>query len=79
MTIPTLKRIKVSSAQDLRNWLSQNATHSEDVMVVTCDKTSRTKHVSNDEVRQTLLDNGWTAGRSYTLNGNLIGHVAHPG
>lgn len=79
MTIPTLKRIKVSSAQDLRNWLSQQAGYPQDVMIVTCDKTSRTKHVSSDEVRKALHDSGWMAGRSYTLNGHLVGHVARPG
>lgn len=75
MIIPKLKRIKVSSKQELRNWLAKNSDHEQQVMIVTCNKTSRDKHVSNDQVRDVLSENGWAAGQSYTLDGNLVGHV----
>lgn len=75
MIIPKLKRIKVSSDEELRNWLTKNYEHEQEVMIVTCNKKSRDKHVSNDQVRAALSENGWTAGQSYTLDGNLVGHV----
>jgi hypothetical protein len=61
MMIPKLKRIKVSSEQE--------------VMIVTCNKKYRDKHVSSDQVRDALSENGWAAGQRYTLDGNLVGHV----
>lgn len=78
MIIPKLKRIKVSSEQELRNWLAENSERKQEVMIVTCNKKSRNKHVSSDQVRNVLSENDWNdwaAGRSYTLDGNLIGHV----
>jgi len=75
MIIPKLKRIKVSSEQELRNWLAKNSGHKQEVMIVTCNKKSRDKHVSSDQVRETLGEKGWAAGQSYTLDGNLVGHV----
>lgn len=76
MTIPNLKRIKVSSEQEIRNWLAKNPEYKQDVMIVTCNKKSRDKFVSNEQVRNTLSEQGWSAGQSYTLKGNLVGHVA---
>ncbi len=76
MSIPNLKRVKVSDTQELNNWLDKNGTYDQAVMIVTCDRTSRSKYVSSDEVRMALTSRGWSAGRSYTLNGNLVGHVA---
>ncbi len=76
MIIPKLKRIKVSTEQDLRNWLAKNAAHSQDVMIVTCDKSSPKKYVSRAQVHDALNAHGWTSGQSYTLVGNLVGHVA---
>ena len=79
MAVPTkLKRVKVNSDAELRRWLSRNADVEHDVMIVTCDAKSRDKHMSSADVRATLQDLGWDAGRSYTLNGNLLGHVARP-
>lgn len=75
MIIPKLKRIKVSSAQELRNWLAKNSEREQEVMIVTCNKKSRDKHISSDQVRDALCENGWAAGQSYTLDGNLVGHV----
>ena len=78
MTIPKLKRIKVSSERELRAWLSKNAA-AQDVMIVTCNERSRTQHISSAQVRSVLGETGWKTGRSYTLDGNLLGHVASHG
>jgi len=75
MIIPKLKRIKVSSEQELRNWLTKNPDQMQDVMIVTCNKKSRDKHLSRDQMQDVLAQNGWLARRSYTLLGNLDGHV----
>ncbi|KLN61702.1 hypothetical protein WH96_05105 [Kiloniella spongiae] len=75
MNIPKLKRIKVLSEQELRNWLGKNSEQEQEVMIITCNKKSRDKYLSRDQVRSALNEHGWTAGQSYTLNGNLIGHV----
>lgn len=75
MIIPKMKRVKVSSVLELRNWLAKNSTQQQEVMIVTCNKKSREKHISSDQIRDTLIENGWTAGQSYTLDGNLVGHV----
>ena len=75
MIIPKLKRIKVSTTQDLQNWLSKNSELSQEVMITTCEKNSRDKHVSREQVLDALAEHGWTAGQSYTLVGNLTGHV----
>ena len=75
MIIPKLKRVKVSSELELRNWLAKNAAVPQEVMIVTCNKASRDKHISSEQVREALGKHGWTAGRSYTLAGNLDGHV----
>lgn len=76
MTIPRQKRIKVSSMQELRNWLAKNSEHQQEVMLVTCNKNSRRRHISSDQVRDALHESGWAAGRRYTLEGDLLGHVA---
>lgn len=75
MIIPKLKRVKISSLLELRNWCAKNSTHQQEVMIVTCNKKSRDKHISTNQVRDTLSENGWTVGQSYTLDGNLVGHV----
>jgi hypothetical protein len=75
MALPKLERIRVSSEQELRSWLSKNSELSRQVIIVTCNKKSRDKHVSSDQVRNALSERGWVAGRSYTLVGNLVGHV----
>jgi citrate lyase synthetase len=74
--IPQLKRIKVSSEEELHNWLRKNSDLAEEVMLVTCGQKSRNKHISSAVVRRVLSENGWSAGKSYTLVGNLEGHIA---
>lgn len=76
MIIPKLKRVKVSSAQELRNWLAKNSDHPEDVMIVTCNKKSPDKYVSREDVLDALGEFSWVSGQSYTLVGNLVGYVS---
>lgn len=78
MIIPKLKRVKVATEQELHTWLRKNADIGQDVMIVTCNKTSRDKHISSDAVRRAFHEFGWTPGRSYTLEGNLDGHIGRP-
>ncbi len=75
MIIPKLKRVKVSSELELRNWLAKNSEQRQEVMIVTSNKKSRDKHMSSDQVREALSEYGWAAGQSYTLDGNLVGHI----
>lgn len=75
MIIPKLKRIKVSSEDELRTWLAKNKGPAQEIMIVTCNATSRNKHVSGTQVRMAAQDHGWKVGSSYTLAGNLNGHV----
>ncbi len=70
-----LKRIKVSSERDLRNWLAKNADGGQSVMIVTGDKKSPAKHVSSAQVRDTLEESRWVVDQSQTLPGNLLGHT----
>lgn len=78
MVIPKLRRIKVSSADELRRWLAKNTDRTQDVMIVTCNARSPDKHIESDQVRTALAAFGWVSGRCYTLSGNLNGHVASP-
>jgi len=78
MHIPKLKRIKVSSEQELRKWLSKNSQITQDVMIVTSTKKSPGKHVPSALVRDVLRDFGWCPGQSYTLPGDLYGHIVTP-
>ena len=75
MIISKLKRVKVSSELELRNWLAKNSEQRQEVMIVTCNKKSADKHISSDQVRKALSENGWATCQSYTLDGNLVGHV----
>lgn len=75
MSIPNLKRIKVSSERELRNWLAKHPDDDQCVMLVTCSKKSRDKYVSREQVGDALVEYGWVGGPRYTLKSNLIGHV----
>ncbi|MEM9432348.1 MAG: hypothetical protein AAGA12_00380 [Pseudomonadota bacterium] len=79
MNIPKLKRIKVSTEQELRTWLRKNAEPAQEVMIITGNKKSGEKHIPSQSVRDVVRENGWEFGRSYTLNGNLKGHVVRYG
>ena len=75
MTIPKLKRVKVSTEKELRIWLKKNSDQEQEEMIVTCNQKSRDKHIGSDQVRDAVVQGGWNAGRSYTLDSNLVGHV----
>lgn len=75
MTLPNLKRIKVSGSQEIESWLSKNVNFTEQAMLVTHTEASHTKHVSNAQVQASLEAHGWISKRRYTLNKTLIGHV----
>jgi len=79
MSIPKLKRVRVGSATELRTWLEKNSGADGRVMIVTCDKSSPTKYLSSESVRHILAEYDWIAEHSFTLNGNLLGHVVSTG
>ena len=75
MTIPNLKRIKVSSALELRIWLSKQPDYEQSIMLVTYSQSSHTNYVSREQVYDAVVEHAWEAGTRYTLNGNLLGYV----
>ena len=76
MPIPKLKRVKVSTIEELQIWLEKNAGSAQEVMIVTSAKKSSNAHIRSETIRNVLGEHGWTAGASYTLSGDLYGHVA---
>lgn len=75
MTIPNLKRIKVTSGLELTTWLSKQDRDGQSVMLVTHADQNHSKHVGRNQVDAALTAHGWTSGMRYTLNGGLLGHV----
>ena len=75
MTLPNLKRVKLASEMDLKSWLSKNRDHASPVMLVTHANPAHPNHVSRQQVADALVSNGWSAGKRYTLNPTLLGHV----
>lgn len=80
MSIPTLKRIRISSQIDLTTWLSKSAAQADiadmnSVMLVSHSDKANKSHLSVNEVREALNEQAWKLERSYTLNGGLLGHV----
>lgn len=75
MTIPKLKRIKISSELELRTWLTRSGDQHDDVMLVTYKSASDPRHVSRQIVHEALADHGFVGGPRYTLNTGLLGHV----
>ena len=55
-------RIEVSSAQELRAWLSEHHDQSESVWLVTYKKSAGARYVSTAEVLDELVSFGWTDG-----------------
>ena len=78
MTREDLRRIKVSSLDQLRTWVSANVNQRRDVMIVTNSKPNSRHYISSAQVRAVLSDFGWQAGPSSTLKGGLMEHVARP-
>jgi|GEM_PF-3871793 len=50
MNIPKLKRIKISTIQELQTWLNKNRDQEEYVMLVTHNKTYQSNHISREQV-----------------------------
>ncbi|WP_439142852.1 hypothetical protein [Planktotalea sp.] len=75
MNIPKLKRATIASEDGLRVWLKNNSDLAESVMLVTHSNPRSSKHVSTEQVANALTNSRWSAGRRYTLNDNLLGHV----
>lgn len=75
MKTPNLKRISISSEQELDIWLASHSDQSQSVMLVTHTKPSHRNYVSGEQVREALAAHGWIAGPRYTLNADLLGHV----
>lgn len=75
MNIPSLKRVKISSEQDLNNWLTKHSSQEQSVMLVTHNKSSLEKHISREQVQDAIIKHGWVDGPRYTLNAHLVGHV----
>ena len=79
MGIPALKRVKVTSEQQLRTWLRQSRPDLREVMIVTNNRRSRETYLGTAQVRDVVGETGWTAVMSYTLPGNQLGHVIRQG
>ncbi len=75
MAIPKLKRINVSSENELDIWLANNSSQEVSTMVVTHASTSHRKFVSRERIGQLLETHGWEAGPRYTLGSGILGHV----
>ncbi len=75
MNIPKLKRIRISSEEDLRIWLAGHSGQEGSVMLVTSTKAASRPHVSRAQVGDALAAHGWIGGPRYTLNATLVGHV----
>ena len=75
MSIPAMKRVTISSAQQLDDWLRMQPADASTVMLVTHNQRSSDKHVSTAEVQTAIGEYGWQAGFRYSLNPHLTGHV----
>ena len=79
MSIPSLKRIRISTTQDILNWASKSATdislNETEVMLATHQDRTNKAHVNIEDIREILGKHLLSVQRSYTLNGGLLGHV----
>lgn len=75
MKIPSMKRVKVTSPQELDVWLTKYDGTPGSVMLVTHADAAHKDHVSREQVQGVLGVHGWAAGVRYTLNATLLGHV----
>ncbi len=56
------EKIEISSADDLRDWLSENHSQEESIWIVTFKKHVSGKYVSREEVLDEILCFGWIDG-----------------
>jgi len=73
--IPSLKRLTISSQGQLESWLAKHSGGAQSVMLVTHANASHPDYVGREHVAEALAVHGWQAGRRYTLNADLLGHV----
>ena len=79
MSIPSLKRVRISTDLELRRWLAKGGGDGGPVMLVTKASGAPGACLGGAEVRAAIRKAGYHAGRSYTLNGGLLGHVVERG
>lgn len=75
MSIPNLKRAKISSPDALRRWFAEHADLHGAVMLVTHTGRSSKNQIPRESVRDAAEANGWKTGARYTLGPDLLGHV----
>ena len=75
MAIPNLKRLKVTSLQDLESRLKDVSVDLQVVMVTTTAQALSSTHVNSGDINQCIRKLGWTHDKSYTLIGGLIGQL----
>lgn len=73
LTKQNLKRVTVSSPQELESWLAKAAAAHESAMLVT--PTSGKDTISREQVEDVLAAHGWVSERRYTLGKRQLGHV----
>jgi len=79
MAIPNLKRIKVTSLEQLSAWLSKQPSAPQQVMLVTLTSKTNTHYISREDIDTAVQTHGWSIGFKYTLKGDLLGHVISKG
>ena len=78
MTLKSADKIKVSSADELRKWLSVNFAQDESVWLVTYKKSSGTKYVSTSQILDELVSFGWTDGIRQQVDDELTMQLISP-
>jgi uncharacterized protein YdeI (YjbR/CyaY-like superfamily) len=72
------KKVEVTSAQALREWLAQNHQQKESVWLVTYKKSVADKYISTAEVLDELLCFGWIDGIRRKLDDNRTMQLISP-
>jgi predicted alpha/beta-hydrolase family hydrolase len=67
--------VTISSQAQLASWLAKHPGDAQSVMLVTHVDASHRDYVSREDVAEALAVHGWSAGRRYTLNADLLGHM----
>jgi len=72
------EKVKVTSSEELRTWLSENYQQTEGVWLVTFKKSEKDKYVSREEVLDELLCFGWIDGIRRKLDENRTMQLITP-
>lgn len=75
MKLPKLKRVKISSKQELEVWFKRKSSQEENIMVVSHTNASHRKFVSREQIEEVVVEHGWKAGPRFTIGSDLLGHV----